>query len=272
MVKWNLSWISWKVTTTPHSKAVPLKQVLRRRWSRIILRTLTGHSGERGVVDLVEDSLGASSMCWEPILSVKHIYTGDKQGASTLLKSAERTVTRTDCSESFMSVVCSVRDTVGCVWSTLEDSKSEKLWLECSVRRACWQWPVLLILLGQDCIFLVDEGRGLPTTEPAWGYSHTCSQKLPGVSSCYLGASRGTEQKTLAERGQGVPGVLLSESQTEGSLWPHQRNQRWESPEMEHLSRTQEVSLWEWKMLHARRRLKELCCFKLCPISPTCSM
>lgn len=75
----------------------------------------TGHSGERGVVDLVEDSLGASSMCWEPILSVKHIYTGDKQGASTLLKSAERTVTRTDCSESFMSVVCSVRDTVGCV-------------------------------------------------------------------------------------------------------------------------------------------------------------
>lgn len=86
------------------------------------------------------------------------------------------------------------------------------------MRRACWQWPALLELLGQDCMFLVGKGWGLPTTEPVWGYSHTCSEKLPGGAHVTQGHPEGQNRRPWEKEAEGTPGVLLSKSQTEVCL------------------------------------------------------
>ena len=52
------------------------------------------------------------------------------------------------------------------------DSKGEKLRLAQRADMARWPWDTLPELLGQECVFLVDEGWGLPTSELVWGHWH----------------------------------------------------------------------------------------------------
>lgn len=220
-------------------------------------------------------SLGTLSVCWEPLF-LSDIHAGEKLVAASLhLRSTERNVRGPAPMASWVSSAVWGTHQTG-VWSTRDSSKGEKLWLAQRVGTARWPWDTRPELLGQECVFLVDEGWALPTTELVWGHWHACSKTLGGGADVLWGPFRGPRQKTSAGRGQVCSGSAVIWGK-EGCKWTQQGNCRWEPPELGSLSRPQEMFSGErrskrrecWHQIVAGRPQPCLPCLPTFPPSST---